>query len=76
VESISWGVIPMPGRGLAIVDEPGLQAAVLLIGVHVGELDEAFSSGRRPGAPFHQIVDILGLQSVLIERVRRFRANS
>ena len=56
-------------RGVAVDDERGLHALVLLVGVDVGQLRQLrqrIAHARLPGA---QIVELVGLQRVLVLRV-------
>ena len=56
-------------RRVAVVNQRGLQAAVLLIGIHVGEDAQFAHLGEQARAPVHQIINVVALNRVLILRV-------
>ena len=64
-----------PGRRLAVIDQPGLQAAILLVRVHVGEFRSFLIWATTTGPHSNQVVHAVGPKRVLILRVRLLPAN-
>ena len=58
-----------PRSGVAIDDEIGFEALLLLIGVDVGEHGAVLECGNQLRRPVEQVVGAVGLQRVLVCRV-------
>ena len=68
VESSCCGVNRKPGGRRPVVGQIGLQAAILLVGVHVLQPGQFLHVGEQDRSPLVQVFDVVGLNRVLVER--------
>ena len=68
--------LAQPRRGHAVVGEHLLQAAVLLVGVHVLQVGKLPHVLKQDRAPVRQVVDVVGLNRVLVQRVAAAAADA
>ena len=76
MSSIVCGVSPNRAGGLPIVDERGLEAAVLLIAVDVGQCRQLPHLLKQNRSPPGQVIEVVALDRVLILRVTRPAADA